>query len=220
MPQPRLSTLSTIVAVVVSAEIRSIPAQSGWIQAAPPVSMTPRGFTGPTSDFLRNRTVVFGGWSGATVLGDTWEWDGATWSQATPVNSPPPRCCSYVAYDYGRARVVLFGGAVGTGASTDVNDTWEWDGTNWTSVTPLNSPQARRGGTLVYDPINAAVLLFGGGVGSSGSPILSDTWTFDGVTWTQQTPSNVPPARWQGMVATDWSNGTVVMFGGAASAPW
>jgi hypothetical protein len=45
-----------------------------------------------------------------------------------------------MAYDLGRQRVVLFGGWNGT---SNVSDTWEWDGSNWTRRSPAASPSAR-----------------------------------------------------------------------------
>src|SRR5437762_6158578 len=61
------------------------------------------GNPGPRSQFLNLRTVagmaydavskkvvLFGGWMGTAVLGDTWLWDGATmtWTRARPLHSP------------------------------------------------------------------------------------------------------------------------------------
>jgi hypothetical protein len=44
-----------------------------------------------------------------------------------------------------------------------------------------------------------------GGTGNSGS--LSDTWTWNGTTWTQQNPSLYPSARNGSMMAYDAATG-------------
>jgi hypothetical protein len=59
------------------------------------------------------------------------------------------------------------------------------------------------------------MVLFGGGVGSGGS--LNDTWTWDGTTWTQQSPVTSPPARYGASMAYDPATGNTVLFGGVGS---
>ena len=57
----------------------------------------------------------------------------------------------------------MFGGFVAGG--TDINDTWEWDGTNWTLRQAANTPGApgpRGAHRLVYDPDRQQVVMFGG----------------------------------------------------------
>ncbi|MCA2978775.1 MAG: hypothetical protein INH37_10850, partial [Myxococcaceae bacterium] len=49
-----------------------------------------------------------------------------------------------------------------------------------------------------------------GGFGTSGR--LSDTWEWDGATWTQRSPSTSPPARSGHAMATLGTK--VVLFGG------
>ena len=45
----------------------------------------------------------------------------------------------------------------------------------------------------------------------------ADTWTYNGVTWTKQSPSTSPPARSNAAMAYDPASGNVVLFGGANS---
>jgi hypothetical protein len=51
-----------------------------------------------------------------------------------------------------------------------------------------------------------------GGLSSSGG--LSDTWTWDGTTWTEQTPKTSPPERYAAAMAGDLAAGNMVLFGG------
>jgi hypothetical protein len=59
-------------------------------------------------------------------------------------------------------------------------------------------------------------VLFGGQKSLSG-PALSDTWTWNGKTWTQQHPVTSPSARWEPALAYDAATRTAVLFGGLVS---
>jgi len=61
--------------------------------------------------------------------------------------------------------------------------------------------------------LGATVVLFGGTVGETS---FNDTWTWDGVTWTQAMTLPAPEARGSAAIATVGS--TVVMFGGLDQA--
>jgi hypothetical protein len=115
-----------------------------------------------------------------------------------------------LAYDGARGRVVLFGG--GNGSS--LADTWEWDGSTWTERTPAVSPVARYGHALAYDSARRRIVLFGGCNDSQPSPYFSDTWEWDGGTWTQRSPAVSPPPRHGHGLAYDQARGKVVLFGG------
>jgi hypothetical protein len=55
------------------------------------------------------------------------------------------------------------------------------------------------------------VIVFGG---FDGSGYLDDTWTFDGISWTQVATSPSPPARTNAQMAYDSVTQKVVLFGG------
>lgn len=54
--------------------------------------------------------------------------------------------------------MVLFGGKNSSG--TAIQETWTWDGTTWTKLTPATQPPARWGTQLVYDTALAKMVLF------------------------------------------------------------
>ena len=58
------------------------------------------------------------------------------WAETSPPNSPGAREEHAMTYDSVRGKVVMFGGY----ANGNVNDTWEYDGVNWTLVTTASSP--------------------------------------------------------------------------------
>ena len=78
-----------------------------------------------------------------------------------------------MAYDSARHVTVLFGGALNAGF---YNDTWQYDGTDWTQVITAHAPSARRGTALAFDSARGVTVLFGG----QGDITLNDTWEFNG----------------------------------------
>lgn len=119
---------------------------------------------------------------------DTWTSDGVTWTQRHPVGSPPASTggATAMAYDADRNAVVMFGGL--RDASSAMDQTWTWDGTTWTMRRPATIPPARFNHAMAYDASTRSVVLTGGaGSSPDGSfPALTDTWTWDGVTWTRR----------------------------------
>jgi galactose oxidase-like protein len=81
-------------------------------------------------------------------------------------------------------QAVLFGCNNGTG----LNDTWVWDGTNWTQQSPATSPSARTS-AMAFGSGHDQVVLFGG---ANSTTAFSDTWLWNGGNWTQQSPGTIP----------------------------
>src|SRR4029077_7272688 len=77
-------------------------------------------------------------------------------------------------------------------------------------LTPPTSPPARYWAAMTRDRLGHVVLMGGEDASSNG---LSDTWTWDGSTWTQVT-SPSPPARRGAAMAFDSVRGEDVLFGG------
>jgi hypothetical protein len=69
---------------------------------------------------------------------------------------------------------------------------------------------------MAYDTATGTAVLFGG-EGGSINP-FNDTWTWNGTTWTKQTPATRPPGRYYGSMAYDTATGTAVLFGGLPNA--
>jgi N-acetylneuraminic acid mutarotase len=172
------------------------------------------------------KTVLFGGAirafrpSGSfyeenyTLHDDTWTWDGATWTRVTTPNSPSPRYAHAMATLDGK--IVLFGGIASfTGNYVPffpvyLNDTWTWDGQNWTQV-HVAGPPARAHHSMAS--VNGKIVLFGGSTKVGQEELgTDDTWTWDGKTWTHESTPNAPPARtWHAMATL---SGKAVLFGG------
>lgn len=200
---------------------------TAWSQLAPPTSPSVRTDASMAYDQTTGNLVLFGGESGGgTVLSDTWSWDGTNWTELTPATSPPARHGASMDYDPATGTIVLFGGqSVYGGATGFLNDTWSWDGTTWTQLSPVTVPAARHGASMAYDPGTGDMVLFGGLqlIPGSTTTVWSDgsTWTWDGSNW--QEAYVVPYGPLQGLydtaMAYDPATGTMVLFGGLANVP-
>lgn len=181
-----------------------------WAHRHPAHSPSPRWGAALAYDSIRDRVVLFGGNSSSDeYVDDTWAWDGTDWTQVIPAHSPSARAQPGIADDP-LGHVVLFGGESSSGI---LGDTWTWDGNDWSRSSPAQSPPGRKwlGGMMAYDVALGQVVLFGG-LGSG--EYLGDTWTWDGVNWTQRFPARSPSARYYGAIADDGSHSQLVLFGG------
>lgn len=77
--------------------------------------------------------VLFGGVTTNGYAFDTWTFNGTTWTNVTGgtpgLGAPLARASGVMAYHTASTSVVMFGGLTSTYA---LNDTWTWNGTNWT----------------------------------------------------------------------------------------
>lgn len=72
--------------------------------------------------------------------GQTWVWTG-TWKQVHPATTPPIVSSSASAYDAASGQVIVFGGYGATSHSAGLYDqTWTWDGTDWTQRGGASGP--------------------------------------------------------------------------------
>jgi hypothetical protein len=139
-----------------------------------------------------------------------------------PPPPPPPPAVSLtarhghaIAYDEARHQLLLFGGtgAEGTEPVGDRNSTWTWNGTMWTRLS-TSGPSPRYLASLVYDAARQRVVLYGGEAGVFPNiTVLSDTWEWDGTTWTQRATIG-PSTRVHKAMAYDRARGRAVLYGG------
>jgi len=195
---------------------------STWTEEFPAASPPARADASMAYDSATEQVVLFGGQttSGSYLceqcLNDTWVWNGSTWTEEFPSTSPPARANATMTYDAATGNVVLFGG-VGIGLIA-LNDTWVWNGSTWTEEFSATSPPARANATMTYDAATGNVVLFGGVGSSNGQPYLTDTWMWNGSTWTEENLTNYPPGRYAATMAYDAAAGDVVLFGGEGNS--
>lgn len=175
------------------------------ITNTPPV----RVFPAMAYDRHRGRTVVFSGafLIPATVLADTWEWNGQAWENKTPGVSPPgERYFNQMVYRTAGRHCFLWARDSG----------WTWDGSRWTRVgSPGNVPSPRDLTALAYDEHRDRVVLFGGVDPQNSRRFYGDTWEWDGSSWTRVAAPVAPPPRVQHSMAYDPVRRRVVLYGGA-----
>ena len=156
-----------------------------------PTGTLPAGRYGHVSTYdpTSNRMTVFGGGLGlpAPCANDVWILTGANgrngtpnWIAVTPSGTPPvARIYSGGAYDPNTNSLIVFGG---NNCSTGYfNDVWVLSDANgeagtpaWTQLSTSGTPPAaRESGSVVYDPTNNILMMYGGDAG--GAP-FGDVW--------------------------------------------
>lgn len=192
-----------------------------WMLVVPSTS-SPPARTNHTMfyDQVRQSIVIFGGdasSNGTALLDDMWEWNGEEWIDITPSSGgPEPRLAHTMVYDLARSSAIMFGGQ---GALNELfNDTWEWDGSSWTQMSPATVPSARAGHGSVYDQATQRAVMFGG-FATLSPPIerLGDTWEWNGVDWLQRSPTTSPSPRGNPSMTYDTVLNRTVLFGGTQS---
>jgi hypothetical protein len=191
-----------------------------WTELTP--SGTPpsgRRYHSAIYDPVRDRMVVFGGYTGEGYLNDVWALSLAgtpEWTELTPGGTPPhPRYRQSAIYDPVRDRMVLFAGWY---ADTNFDDVWALSlaGTpTWTDLTPGGtSPVPRLSHSAIYDPVRDRMVVFGG----VEFGYLNDVWALslaNAPAWTELTPSGTPPTgRWDHSAIYDPLQDRMVVFGG------
>lgn len=163
-----------------------------------------------TYDAQRQVVVLFGGFHADSA---TWELSSNNWvpnfTASVPLNN---RFQGALAYSYALQKVVSFGGRYDDVNNNPSNETWTYDGSNWTRVFPANSPPARAGHAMEYDAGLGKIIIHGGYNASYAA--LSDTWAFDGVTWQQVDSIPLAPVPNQTSMAYDAGRGKHVTFSG------
>lgn len=186
-----------------------------WTQRTVAISPPARSGAAMTFDPVRGRILLFGGYVVGGSLNDTWEWDGTTWQDRTPASGNPSARYYHMMSYSGGGKTVLFGGTDDPSPPPALGDTWEWDGTSWTPMTPPMSPPPRILAMGHYQTHTGKVVMFGGA--PNPCPCLGDTWQWDRVTqtWTDLGLTVTRPSSRNGAgFAYDSLRNRSVLFGG------
>ena len=179
---------------------------SDWTQVAS---------TGPSAradhamayDSQRNVTVLFGGYQPNDPR-DTWEWDGSSWTQVSNTGPVAGLWGSAMTYDSQRGVTMLFGGWDSIN-NDDLNETWEWDGTQWT-LASTTDVEPRSYHSMAYDSARGVTVMFAG----YGYFVYATTAEWNGSSWTVLSDS--PSKRYQHSMVHDSLRDKTVLFGGRA----
>lgn len=139
------------------------------------------------------------------------EYDGHDWTVEADGISLPVRGCLGTAPNGG---VVWFGGD--DFFTFEVTDKlWHYQNGAWTFL-GHGAPFRRLDAEATYVSSRNTLLLHGGKYSYNGEDtILSDTWEWDGNTWTQSTGATTPTASWGGTIAYDDARQRLLLHGGS-----
>ena len=198
---------------------------SRWAQLFPATSPSARAAHQVAYDTTRSRIVLFGGRQAKTtvdgkitLLNDTWVWKNNNWQEVVTSNAPDPRHLMAMAYDSARDRVVLFGGSEYAANGEDFeaqNDTWEFDGTNWTQVDITGTVPVVNFPQLAYDANRNLVILMG--VDNTLGTLMS-VYHPDTRSWEKKTPEKLPACANDSSLVYRTATGNVALVGGVCSS--
>lgn len=187
-----------------------------WAKRTPATSPMARDFADMAYDSRRQVVVLYGGSSHVAADGgadagttsfypkDTWEWNGTDWTQKMPAKNHGIGGDGMV-YDATRGYMTAFDFYTPT--------TWTFDGLSWTDRAVMVIPPPRYGYGLAFDTLRGRTVLYGGITSSSSQP-LGDTWEWDGTAWIQMMPATSPPPLSAPALAFDEGRKQVILFGG------
>lgn len=142
--------------------------------------------------------------------GETFSWADGTWTDLNPSEEPPG--VGSLAYDNATGQLIWFEQNQNPYFDPNIS-TWSWNGTDWGQLSPASSPPLADGaGSLAYDS-SSGQLVFVASY-ASGTTSLQQTWTWDGATWTEQSPAVSPPALSDTSMGYDPVSGDLILFGG------
>jgi hypothetical protein len=153
---------------------------------------------------LVNNQVVPGSYITSTTSG---------WNRVTN-DQPTIRYSACAAYDNISKNVWMFGG-YGPQYGYAVNELWKYSTVSgqWTRISPVgSSPSARTSSSLIFDPVNNQLILFGGYI----STYTNEMWKYNVVSgsWSQQTFTGGPTARRYHTAVYMTNSGTMLVYGG------
>lgn len=135
---------------------------------------------------------------------NTWTWDGASWKQLM-VDGPTSARDSAMTYDARRERIVRFGGYKDGTGSSQIDETWEWDGSRWMLMSPVVRPSARGGHGMAFDSRRGQVVIYGG-------YRHNEVWEYDGTNWLQRVTPTAPPGSFGNGLVYDVERGRMVFY--------
>jgi len=186
---------------------------SGPASQSPGPAPAPRGGHAMVYDSNKGLALMFGGGSRQQSFNDLWAWNGERWQELAG-SGPTPRDSAAFVYDSKRNQAIVVGGRSAKGL---VDDTWEWDGTLWHQRT-VSGPGLRLHHFAAFDTRRGRLVLYGG-----LKPIektverLTDTWEWDGVSWTRRDTEGF--AAFPSSIAYDEARGQVVVIAVDATTP-
>ncbi len=183
---------------------------SNWNSVVPAHRPTAYRFNSMVYHEGLGKMVLFGGNTCCPNVSyaETWLFDGTDWEQLITATTPPERQNAVMAYDSIRDVIVMHGGSNYDDTTiVELNDTWEFDGTDWNQVVTDTTGPTTNSAAMAFDPILEKMVLVDG----------TDTWLYDGTDWEMISPATVIGHRSSPVLAFDTWRGVTVLFGGNSS---
>lgn len=144
------------------------------------------------------------------------------WQPLATDHAPAFMYSHSVAYDATRNRLLAYSGYPSD--DTRLGDVWALDlagPARWTRISPAGpTPNTGDRTSMIYDPVEHRMIVFGGSVVSSGEDLV-DAWALDldgTPTWTQLVPVGSPGGRSWAHGIYDAANHRLVVYGGISSS--
>ncbi|MCR9245845.1 MAG: kelch repeat-containing protein [bacterium] len=182
----------------------------------------PRSGAAMAYDPNRQVVVLFGGFvSSGQDNDETWEWNGNSWTSRPLTPRPPARGAHRMTWDPTRDAIVMFGG-FRTPLLDTVDDTWQYDGTAWTTIPSATTPTKRCDQALAFDAVRGKLVMYGGLTAfqqPGNIPVtLGDFWVLDSNGWQSKSVAGLPSSRSYPAGVWDATNEQFVVHGGFSSA--
>jgi hypothetical protein len=183
-----------------------------WTQVAKKNPPPSRALASLWYDPNLKKTVMYGGIGRVTStdrlsrFSDMWTFDGNAWTQLNAIKNTPGQSTGTPGMRYGAQltvdpstnKVLLFGGmrvdtdSAGVQTQVYADDTWQFDGTNWTQLTPGGpTPPARENAGITFDPVRNELVMFSG----FAATYRTDTWGYANGAWHQRIEGPTPRRR-------------------------
>lgn len=161
-----------------------------------------------------NKRVAMMGVAETTITPLMYFYDTATdtWTQHTTAKMPTCINEGHLFYDE-VTRKLLFVGGICLTNTPNVEEVFEFDGTDWNKVTPFNVNVRGIGQAWTYDPVRTQIINFGGTT-LSDPVVNSVTTVFNNNRWATTFSSGRPYPRSLSVFQPDFANNTVWLFGG------
>jgi cysteine-rich repeat protein len=167
--------------------------------------ISPRYLAAQAYDPVRKKLVIFGGAvPGIGQVDETWQWDAinSRWQKMQPTHRPYARYTALSVFDETNGRVLLYGGGY--------NDSWTWDGSDWTQLDLLIGPSVFSQSAMAFVSSLGTTLLYGGNRDQAENVL----WALQGnLTWYRRYDASEPSPRSLGSAAISSIDGTMLMFG-------
>lgn len=158
-------------------------------------------------DAIRREMILLG--SNSEFVTEMYRLNGTTWEKMTPSQLPPCVSASTMVYVEHLQRLLVTGGICSNGLNID--QTWEWDGTDWTLITLTSTHEPRYSHAIAYDPKRHETLVFGGFT----FDISGSTYRYvDEARWQLVSDTTTPTGRSLFVMEPDTASGVTWLFGG------